>query len=115
MFRNFGCENYTQKLAKKGYFVLFLPFGISTTGIFTIWHFFPMAFLPSDIFTTGICTVWHIYYWLSYLLAFLPMVFLLMAILPMAFLSMAKGSRTSRIIATSHHSHFAPVVGRFAS
>ena len=120
MFRNFRCENYTQKLAKKGYFVLFLPFGISTTGIFTIWHFFPMAFLPlvflpSDILTTGIFTVWHIYHWLSYLLAFLLMVFLLMAILPMAFLSMAKGSRTSRIIATSHHSHFAPVVGRFAS
>ena len=30
-------------------------------------------------------------------------------------LAFLNGFRTSRIIATSHHSHFAPVIGRFAS
>ena len=117
VFRNSECENYTEKFAKKAvlwyfYHVAFLPSGIFTiwhffpmalllitNGIFTIWHFYhwlffpmaflPLVFLPFDIFTTDIITVWHIYHWHFYLLAFLPMVFLPMAILPMAFLPMA--------------------------
>ena len=64
----------------------FLPFGIFTNGIFTIWHFYqchfyhltflPLAFLPYGIFTNGIFTIWHIYQWHFYHLAYLPMTFL---------------------------------------
>ena len=63
----------------------FLPAGIFTNDIFTIWHFYqchfyhltflPLAFLPSGIFTNDIFTIWHIYQWHFYHLAFLPMAF----------------------------------------
>ena len=63
----------------------FLPSGIFTNVIFTIWHFYqchfyhltflPLAFLPSGIFTNDIFTIWHIYQWHFYHLAFLPMAF----------------------------------------
>ena len=63
----------------------FLPSGIFTNVIFTIWHFYhwhfyhmaylPMAFLPSGIFTNDIFTIWHFYQWHFYLLAYLPMAF----------------------------------------